>query len=121
MIYESVLDVESKVAPGVVFSVLRMSFARRLNLMRAIRELAGKAEFLSAGKDAGEQMDAALIQFEIHRLYIKWGLRSISGLELDGKTATPELLTECGPEALFREALESVRAQTGLYEAERKN
>jgi hypothetical protein len=50
-----------------------------------------------------------------------WGLRAVSGLELDGADATPELLAEAGPEDLFREALAAVRAETGLTEAERKN
>lgn len=66
-------------------------------------------------------MDAALLQAEIDRVYLGWGLRSISGLELDGIPATPDLLAERGPEELFREALAAVRAQTGLSAVERKN
>ena len=37
-------------------------------------------------------MDAALLQAEIDRLYLVWGLQAISGLELDGTEATPERL-----------------------------
>jgi hypothetical protein len=66
-------------------------------------------------------MDAALLEAEINRLYLTWGLRAVSGLTLDGIDATPDLLAESGPEDLFREALAAVRAQTGLTEAERKN
>ncbi len=66
-------------------------------------------------------MDAALLQAEIDRLYLTWGLRAVSGLDVDGAAATPELLAEAGPEDLFREALAAVRAETGLSEAERKN
>jgi hypothetical protein len=40
---------------------------------------------------------------------------------LDGSEASPQSLAEAGPEELFREALEAVRAETGLNEAERKN
>ena len=121
MTYESESVVESKVAEGVKFTIARISFARRLELMKKVRELAGRAEFLEAGEAPTEKMDSALLQAEIDRLYIEWGLRSISGLELDGKPATPGLLAECGPEELFREALAAVRAETGLNAVERKN
>jgi hypothetical protein len=98
-----------------------MSFARRVDLMRRVRELARRAEFLEAGQKPAEKMDAALLQAEIDRLYVAWGLRSVSGLELDGKAATADSLVESGPEDLFREALAAVRAATGLNAAERKN
>jgi hypothetical protein len=78
-------------------------------------------EFLEAGKEPGDRMDAALLQAEIDRLYLVWGLKSIEGLSVDGADATPETLAEAGPEELFREALEAVRAETGLNDAERKN
>ena len=66
-------------------------------------------------------MDAALLEVEIERLYVKWGLREVTGLEVDGSAATPESLAESGPEDLFREALAAVRAAAGLSDAERKN
>jgi hypothetical protein len=121
MNYESVEVVESRAAPGVTFTVAKMSYARRTELMRGIRELARRMEFLQAGQEPGDKMDAALLEAEIGRLYVGWGLRAISGLVVDGAEATPELLVESGPEALFREALEAVQAQAGLSEAERKN
>ena len=121
MKYESVKVVESGAAEGVRLSVARMSFGRRVELMRAVRELARKVEFLEAGQAAGEKMDAALLQAEIDRLFVKWGLVAVSGLEVDGVEATPELLAEKGPEELFREALAAVRAEIGLSEEERKN
>jgi len=121
MTYESVVVVESKVAEGVTFSVARMSFARRLELMRRVRELARRMEFLEAGQEAGDRMDAALLQAEIDRLYVAWGVKELAGLTVDGVDATPETLAESGPETLFREVLEAVRAETGLNEAERKN
>lgn len=121
MTYESVTVVESRVAPDVGFTVAKMSFGRRTELMRLVRELARKMEYLEAGQDSGRKMDAALLKVEIDRLYLKWGLRTISGLEIDGREATPESLAEDGPEELFREAVEVVRSQTGLNSAERKN
>jgi hypothetical protein len=120
MAYESVKVVESTAAAGVRYTVAKMSFARRVELMRQVRELARKMEFLEAGS-AGEKMDAALAQKEVDRLYLRWGLREIAGLQVDGAEATPESLAEAGPEELFREALAAVRAETGLSEAERKN
>jgi len=121
MTYKSVAVVESRAAPGVTFTVAKMSYARRTELMRRIRELARHMEFLQAGQEPGDKMDAALLEAEISRLYVGWGLRAISGLVVDGSEATPELLVESGPEALFREALEAVQAHAGLSEAERKN
>ena len=88
---------------------------------RKVRELARRMEFLEAGQEPGDKMDAALLQAEIDRLYLTWGLREVSGLELDGSVATPESLAEAGPEDLFREALAAVRSETGLTEEERKN
>jgi hypothetical protein len=121
MIYESVTEVASQAASGVVFTVVRMSFARRLELMRKVREFARRVEFHEAGQEPAEKMDAALLQAEIDRLYLEWGLQSISGLEVDGMPATPEVLASRGPEELFREALAAVRAESGLSAAERKN
>ena len=121
MTYESVKTVESQVARGVSFTLAKISFGRRVELMRRVRELARRMEFLEAGQAPGERMDAALLQTEIDRLFLTWGLRAVSGLEMDGADATPELLAEAGPEDLFREALAAVRAETGLTEAERKN
>lgn len=121
MTYESVEQVESRIATGVTYSVSKMSFARRMDLMQRVRDLARKAEFLVAADDPGGKMDAALLEVEIERLYVKWGLRAVTGLEVDGSLATPEILAEAGPEELFREALAAVRAAAGLSEAERKN
>jgi hypothetical protein len=121
MTYESVDRVDSAIAEGVSYLVAKISFSRRMDLMRQVRELARRAEFLEAGKDAEEKMDAALLRAEIDRLYLKWGLREIAGLDLDGKPATPESLLESGPENLLQEALAAVRAAAGLSAAERKN
>ncbi len=119
--YESWSVVESRIVSGVTFAVARMSFGRRMELMRRVREMARRMEFLEAGPEPGDKMDAALLQAEIDRLYLTWGLRGVSGLQLDGAEATPETLAEAGPEDLFREALAAVRAETGLSGAERKN
>jgi len=121
MTYESIAVIESQEERGVTFTVAKMSYSRRVELMRSIRELARRLEFLQASEKPCDQMDAALLEAEINRLYLTWGLRAISGLTLDGTDATPELLAESGPESLFREALAAIRAQTGLTESDRKN
>ena len=121
MIYESVAIVESQIAAGVRYRLAKMSFGRRAELMHQVRELARKVEFLEAGRAPGEKMDAALLRTEIDRLYLRWGLLGVEGLDVDGAAASPETLAECGPEDLFREALQLVRSQTGLTADERKN
>jgi hypothetical protein len=119
--YESFAEVELKAAPGVRLKVRRMSFSRRVALMRRIRELAQRVEFLQGGADAIQQMEGALLRAEIDRLYVDWGVEAVTGLEVDGTPATPALLAEAGPEAIFREAVEAVKAECGLTESERKN
>ena len=69
MNYESSTVVESKVRPGISFVVARMSFGRRVDLIRRIRELLQKHEFLAAGETPQEKLEAALLTAEIDRLY----------------------------------------------------
>jgi hypothetical protein len=121
MRYDTLTEVESQTAPGVKFTIARMSFGRRVDLMRKVRELSKRIEFLEAGREPGDRMDAALMQAEIDRVYLLWGLQSVTGLEIDGSQATPELLAASGPEGVFREAVQAVRRETGLTEDERKN
>jgi len=119
--FESTRVVESRLAPGVKYTIAAMTFARRLELMTQVREIARRIDFLTGSGDAGEKMDAGLLRAEVDRVYFAWGLRSVEGLVVDGRKADPALLAESGPEELFREAVAAVRAQTGLTETERKN
>jgi len=121
MEYTSFEVVGSTLAPGVAYTVSKMSFGRRVELTRRIRELASRKEFLEAGGSNGEKMEAALLASEIDRIYLLWGLQEVAGLVVDGVSATPESLAASGPEELFREALAAVKRQCGLSEAERKN
>ena len=121
MNYESSNRVESKLRPGVAFAIAKMSFGRRFELIRRIRELALKCEFMNAGESVDEKLQGALLSAEIDRLYMSWGLLELTGLEIDGVGATPELLASAGPEDLFREALSAIKAECGLTEDERKN
>lgn len=98
-----------------------MTFGRRLELMKRVRDLAARIEYFEAGRDEKNRMESSLLGAELDKLYLAWGLEEVRGLVLDGVAATPELLIEKGPEALVREALESIKAECGLSEAERKN
>jgi hypothetical protein len=113
--------VASEERTGVEFVIARMTFGRRIELMRAVRDLATRLEYFEAGRDAKNGMEASLLGAEIDRIYIRWGLEEIRGLELDGAPATAESLIESGPEELFLEALTAVKAECGLVENERKN
>jgi hypothetical protein len=121
MEYTSFETIDSTVARGVRYTVAKMSFGRRVELTRHIRELAARKEFVEGGDTPNEKMEAALLASEIDRIYLLWGLQEITGLELDGRPATAESLAASGPEELFREALAAVKEQCGLTEAERKN
>jgi hypothetical protein len=121
MRYDSQIVVESKTIRNVRFTIRRLSFGRRLELARKIRDLASRIEYLEAGNDPKEKMTAALLSREVDEIYLRWGLASVEGLELDGVAATPETLLQDGPEDLVNQALEAIRAQFGLSEDERKN
>src|SRR5437762_12725747 len=108
MTYEGTTRIESRVMPGVHFIVQKMSFGRRIELTRRVRELADREEVLSAGESPSEKLDASLLTAEMERAYLLWGLLEVGGLELDGTPATPESLISRAPEELFREALEAV-------------
>jgi hypothetical protein len=119
--YESVISMDSRAAPGVRFAIHRISFGRRMELSRRVRELSRKAEFLQAGPVIHEKIEANILAQEIDAMYLQWGLVSIEGLTIDGEPATAERLLEKGPEELVREVVNAVRGQCGLNEAERKN
>lgn len=119
--YESVISIESKAVPGVRFAIHRISFGRRMELSRRVRELSRKAEFLEAGTEMHEKIEAGILAQEIDAMYLHWGLCSIEGLIIDGEPATAARLLEKGPEDLTREVVNAIKEQCGLSEPERKN
>ena len=121
MRYESTFRARSRKCPEVTLEIARISFGRRIDLARRIRELAQKAEFFEAGGTPREKVEATLIESEMDRTYLDWGLSGVDGLVVDGQAATPESLIQAGPEALCQEALALIKAECGLAEAERKN
>jgi hypothetical protein len=119
--YESVVPIESKAAPGVRFVIHRVSFGRRMELSRRVREISRKAEFLEASTELHEKIEANILAQEIDAMYLQWGLVRMDGLIIDGEAATAVQLLEKGPEDLAREVVSAIKEQCGLSEAERKN
>ncbi|HVW11632.1 MAG TPA: hypothetical protein VHC90_23780 [Bryobacteraceae bacterium] len=113
--------VASASMPGVELVIARMTFARRLELMTRVRDLAARLEYFDAAQDGKNRMEASLLGAQMDRLYLGWGLDGVLGLSIDGEPATPESLVDRGPEPLVREALAAIRAECGLSEAEIKN
>ena len=119
--YISHTEHASGIIGGVSYRIARMSFARRLELIRKVRDYAQRIEFLEAGSEAKDQFERSVLGAEIDRLYLEWGLLSVEGLTIDGETASPALLIDKGPELLAREIVGRIRAECHLSEDERKN
>lgn len=119
--YDSVVKLQSKSMPGVTFEINRISFGRRMELAKRVREISHKAEFLEAGNELRETIEANILSQEVEATYIRWGLVRIDGLTIDDEPATPDRLIEKGPEELAREIVKTIKGQCGLTEPERKN
>lgn len=119
--YDSVFRVESKSVPGVRFAIHRISFGRRMELCRRVRDISRKAAFLEAGNELDEKIEASILAQEIDAMYVEWGLESIEGLSIDGEAAGGAELLAKGPDALAREVVDAIKHECGLSEAERKN
>lgn len=112
---------DAETCAGVRFRIARISVGRRIELARRIRETGRTVEFLEAGRDPREKLEAAVLGAEIDRAYLEWGLEEIEGLTIDGEQATPAALIEKGPMDLAREILTRIKRECGLSEGERKN
>ena len=121
MRYESTRTVSSTSCDGVQFTIARMTFGRRIDLMRRVRQLSGQYEFERAGKGVGDRIQASLTAAAIDELYLAWGLVSVEGLEIDGRAADPGTIALCGPEALCREIVATIKHECALTDDERKN
>jgi hypothetical protein len=121
MEYESTRTVASRSLPGVTFQIRCMSFRRRLELLRGVREAARELCFRAAGESADDRAEAALQSGQIEQLYLEWGLLAVTGLRIDGEDATPQTLIDRGPEELCREAAAEIRRECALSDEERKN
>jgi hypothetical protein len=121
MQYNSTTTIPSGVMDGVRFTITRMTFGRRIDLMRRVRHLSAKMEFARAGAGVEDAIEASLLGAEIDELYLRWGFTAIEGLDIDGLAADLELLIAAGPEPLCREIIAAIKRECWLTEEERKN
>ncbi|MBM3725499.1 MAG: hypothetical protein FJW40_08755 [Acidobacteria bacterium] len=121
MRYESSRVVESAALPGVRFTVRRMSYGRRSELIARMRDLMRRAEFHEASPALDGKAEASLLAMDVDKLYLEWGLAQVDGIEIDGLPATAASLIASGPEELCREIAQTIKAECGLDEEERKN
>jgi hypothetical protein len=119
--WESRIWFNAEAMDGVRYEIVRVSFGRRIELARRIREIGRKMEYLEAGSDARETLEATVLAAEIDRAYLEWGLIAVEGLEIDGVAATPETLVDRGPVELAMEILGRIKSECGMTEDERKN
>jgi hypothetical protein len=106
---------------GVRYEIRRVSFGGRIELARRIREIGRRAEYLEAGTDVRDKLEATVLAAEIDRVYLEWGLAGVEGLEIDGAAATTESLIDHGPVGLAEEILARIKGECGLTDDERKN
>lgn len=123
--WESRIWFDAEAMDRVRYQIVRVSFGRRIELARRIREIGRKMEYLQSGaaleNGARETLEATVLAAEIDRAYLEWGLVSIEGLEIDGDAATPETLVDRGPVDLAIEILGRIKSECGMTEDERKN
>ena len=119
--HASTFQVQSELHPNVVFTLRRITFSRRLELLKRLHPLVARHEHAAAGSSISEQVVTGISTAEIEQMYLDWGLVSITGLEIDGQACTPDTLVAQGPEDLCREVLDHIRRECGLTEDERKN
>ena len=118
--FESLRWMESKSIPRVRYAVRRPSLAQRIELTRRLHELTLSHEFLANGNEL-HQLEMALAELLVQKLFVEWGLAQVDGLDIDGAPATVDSLIEKGPEEFVAEIAAQVRHECGLREDERKN
>jgi hypothetical protein len=113
--------IDSRTLPGVSFRIARVSFQRRLELLKRLRGLFAELECRTAGESDVDRVEASRVDMEVQRAYLDWGLLELNGLTIDGAPATKESLLAWGPEDLCEEIAKAVKDRSFLTEAERKN
>lgn len=119
--YESFVWFDAESRAGVRVGIARVSFGRRIELARRIRDVGRQAEFLNASGDAKDKLEATVLAAEIDRAYLGWGWVAVEGLEIDGVRATPVMAIDAGPVELAAEVLARIKSECGLGDEERKN
>ena len=119
--YSSTTVRDSAVYPGVRFTIVRPSLARRAEITSRVRRLLSELEYRAAGQGIEDQLAAAELESRIDREYIEWGLVRVENLRIDGQDCDARMLAERGPEPLAREIAQAIRRECRLGEEERKN
>lgn len=119
--YSSIVRFASGTMAGVYVTIRRMSLARRIELAREVRGLAGRLEYHAGGMNLTEKIDASITAAEIDSVYLRWGVVRIEGLCLDGCAASCEDVISAAPEAFVREIVERIKHECGLTGEETKN
>src|SRR5258708_28129860 len=78
--FDSALWFDAESAAGVRFAIARLTFGRRLDLARRIREIGRRAEFLAAGADVRDKLGAAVVGAGVDRAYLEGGLLAVGGV-----------------------------------------
>ncbi len=135
---------ESTVFPGVFYVLNKMSEARRAQLRLLIAEPTSRIRNLlremasiedkhpvTATTPRPEEVNTELMALsdkmeqissdEINPKWLKWGLKSLEGIEIDGVPANAELLLSDGPPALFMEIVDQIKRVAQLSGEEEKN
>jgi hypothetical protein len=122
MNHETSFDVASAAIPGVCYRLKRISFGRRLELARVLRDKLDRLDrAMLLPEGPARETETAVVASEIGAAELRWGLQSIEGLEIDSAPASAETLIDNGPEPLVLEILAAIRHEAGLDEEERKN
>lgn len=114
---QPVVTYKSAVLEGAVITVKRLTFQSRLELLKDLRPLLQKLEFLSADPKSAGGIERAIIEKEVEAHLLKWGVVSISNSEV----MTTEDLLDNAPVELADELVAFIIRQFGLTIAEQKN
>jgi hypothetical protein len=131
--YLSTSEFASTSHPGVTATLRKASARRRdklaedtMHIQRAVSDLVIEATKLES--DPHSLPKLSLIQSEMSRLQnqviqarLRWGIKELRGLEIDGQPADVEALLEDGPEDLVGEIHTAILANLGLSEDQEKN
>ena len=117
--YESSVWFDSETRAGVRFGIARVSFGRRIELARRIRETGRRIEFLEAGGDVREKLEAAVLKAETIGCISNGGWRRLRGWRSTA-SGDAELLIEKGPAELAAEILARISGECGLSETKEK-
>ncbi|MCZ2155381.1 MAG: hypothetical protein LC114_16010 [Bryobacterales bacterium] len=121
MHYSSTVQHDSRTTPGVKFTLWRLSFGKRLELLRRVHSLAGTHEFCTASQTVESQYEAAILEKAMQQIYLECTLVQVEGLLIDGEPASTDTLLHRGPENLVEEIISAIHHYMGLSAEEQKN